>query len=378
MTVPVPFRPKAFQQITQDEIGVFVGICQKITDWNVGSIARTLLEAPAAVMEDFEYRTYVGIRDAIPIALYDAFNFFATPATRAGGYVTFYRVPAQDTDITIPLNSVATTSDGRLYVTVEEGHILSGTTETSVPVRASLPGPSGNTAPQTVTALRTSISGVTSIVNQAGITGGAPIESAAARKLRFEQYVSTLVRGTIRAVEVGAMSAMLTDNNGSIVEFVESARVSEPFLDYEGPIGYLFCYVDNGAGMASDALVAKAQQLLDGYVDVNGRRISGYAVAGALVVVKKVRPLAIDVAANLSLDGTRPFAAVQSDVLVRLDAAIHAVRAGKPLLIADLIGAAIFVPGVENISLATPLADVVANADQRIVAGTLSVDEVQQ
>ena len=95
---PAPFHIKDFNNIVQDMILTARAHTERVTDYNIGSVARTLLEAPGLEIDALYQAMYYGLLDAIPIAIYEGFGFSALPAMAASGYVVFTLNPPASTD----------------------------------------------------------------------------------------------------------------------------------------------------------------------------------------------------------------------------------------------------------------------------------------
>jgi len=64
-----------------------------ITDFNEGSVIRSMLEAIALIESTTGFDYLEALRNAIPVALYDGLGFTRKGATRATGYLRFFRLP---------------------------------------------------------------------------------------------------------------------------------------------------------------------------------------------------------------------------------------------------------------------------------------------
>ena len=113
------FQTKNFVSIVAAEINVARSITDKITDFQPGSVARTLMEAPAAEMEELYLQMLHGLLEAIPEATYRSFNFDRLQPARAFGFVSISMSPAPVESIAIPYATAFTTSDGRTYTSTE-------------------------------------------------------------------------------------------------------------------------------------------------------------------------------------------------------------------------------------------------------------------
>lgn len=99
------FRVKTFGQISASMINWFASAQSQITDFNTGSVARTLLEAIASEITEVYFRIYGGILAAQQNAVFDSFDFPQLPAASAGGVVLWETsaLPAQA--ITLPVGA---------------------------------------------------------------------------------------------------------------------------------------------------------------------------------------------------------------------------------------------------------------------------------
>ena len=84
------FQIKDFVSISAGSINHARAVTDKVTDWAPGSVARTLIEAPAVEIEELYLQMFLGLRDAIPVATFKSFGFEKLPAARAQGWVTVY------------------------------------------------------------------------------------------------------------------------------------------------------------------------------------------------------------------------------------------------------------------------------------------------
>ena len=178
-----PFVAKPSLTIIGDMIAYARAVNRDITDYNVGSVARTLLEAPAIEI-DALYQAYIaGLLDGIPTAIYQGFGFPALGATAASGYVTFStaEVPAEP----IPVPAGTTVRDPLGIVTYETQTSASiSSLSATVAIAATVAGSAGNAIAGALTAYSPAISGVT-VTNTAPILGGSETETDEERRLRF-------------------------------------------------------------------------------------------------------------------------------------------------------------------------------------------------
>ena len=100
------FQIKDFVSIVASQINHARSVTDKITDYLPGSVARTLIEAPAIEVEELYMQMLLGLRDAIPAATFLSFGFDKLPAARAHGYVSISLDPAPTVPIIVPLGTI--------------------------------------------------------------------------------------------------------------------------------------------------------------------------------------------------------------------------------------------------------------------------------
>ena len=111
------FTPKPAADITADLIEWVRGGTDKLTDFNVGSVVRTLLEAHADELDDYYQAIYYGLLKAIPTAIYIGFGFDVQPATAASGYVVFTRLGELGLPLDIPAGTPLIANSGARFLT---------------------------------------------------------------------------------------------------------------------------------------------------------------------------------------------------------------------------------------------------------------------
>ena len=78
---------KNFVSITASLINYIKAAQTTLTDFNVGAVVRTMLEACAREIEELYQQMFLGLKDAIPVAVYNAFGFSALTAQPATGII---------------------------------------------------------------------------------------------------------------------------------------------------------------------------------------------------------------------------------------------------------------------------------------------------
>jgi len=110
------FQIKKFNSIVASMINWVSSATDRITDFNVGSVSRTILEAVAIELEEIYYQLLRAVEEAIEEAIYRTFNFPRNPAQKATGNVRFYRLAGTEPEITINRGTmVGTDTDPVIY-----------------------------------------------------------------------------------------------------------------------------------------------------------------------------------------------------------------------------------------------------------------------
>ncbi len=362
------FQLKDFVSIAASMINRAKATQDKITDFNIGSVARTLIESPAIEVEEFYHRMFAGILDAIPTAIYKGFNFALIDAAPARGVVVVNFSTEILVPFTIPAGTVfvAPATDIK-YVSLEAVSVPLYANSVSLMVECAQVGTVGNAAAGAISQVQGFNLPNSATVTSNIVTSGRDAETEDERKARFTQFVQTIARGTNGAVEYAVRSAQISNADGSVVEYV--TRVG--FIEVPGTMD-VFIYGANAT--ASTALIAEAQKVVDGYWDEQNQTfVPGYRPVGIRVRVMNMVEQPVDAVFTIEmLSGLSLTDAVRSDVLTRLDAQIAAVRAGGVLYAQNLIEAALGATGVRAVR--TSLAEnVPCPSNTALVAGDIQI-----
>lgn len=361
------FTPKPFAEISADMIEQVRGTTDKLTDFNVGSVVRTLLEANATELDDYYQAMYYGLLRAIPTAIYLGFGFDIKPAVAAIGTVTITRLGDATQAQTIPAGTSLTSLSGVTYLTDADLILGVGQTSGSVTVTATVAGVSGNTDPGTLTLFTQTTSALT-VTNPSSITGGEDVETEEKRAERFAAFVRSLARGTVAALEYGAtLPAIYHPTTGLLSERVQRVSV------YEEP-GHVMLYIHNGSYGASDELVAAVQLLIDGYRDENTLSwVGGYRPAGMRVEVVAMTETPLDVSIEITKRASASAATVTSAVRGALERFVRAAMPNEIIRPIDLINAALAIDGVDAVTVLSPVSSVTVPRNAILYLGDLSI-----
>lgn len=368
------FQLKNFISIAASMVNWMKATQNKVTDFNIGSVGRTLVEAPAAEIDELYQQMFIGLKEAIPVSVYNSFSFDLITEIAATGYIRV-TVDSSVTPILVPAATTFTGgTNGTSYVSLADVTIAPGDLFADVLVVCTLAGTVGNIQAGEAFTLEPAIAQITSASNQAQFASGIDSESEDDRKSRFNAYVSSLNRGTLSAIKYGLTLANLVDVSGNVTERVVSSSIIEPWLtDPEQPVSLVNCYVHNGVGSTSGDLVARAQEVIYGYYEANGVAVPGWKAAGVKLIVYPAAEVDVDVTGTLTaVDGfDKPtlVASAQQGIY----AYILGRGIGEPVVKSELIALVMEIEGVFDITLTAPAANVTANSQTKLMPGAIAI-----
>ncbi|CAH2606347.1 Baseplate_J domain-containing protein (plasmid) [Rhodovastum atsumiense] len=362
------FRIKPFLEITASMIGHMRAVNKTLTDYAVGSVARTMIEAPAAEIDELYQAFAAGLVEAIPTAIYRSFDFSLQPAKSASGVVRLYAQAGHNAPVAIPVGFLVASSTAQ-YQTAEAASIPVGQEYVDVLAVCRTPGAAGNAGPDEIRYLVTAGYNVVRVTNPAAFANGRGVETEAERKLRFVDFVRSLARGTIGAVVFAAKQAVIIDRPSGIV----SERVARVQVD-ETP-GHVDMYVHNGTGNVSDALLARVDALVQGYIDpYTGEIVTGYRPTGMRVDVHRMGEIPVDARVQAEVAMEARSEALRARIAAAMASTISAVPNDQYLMPLSLQNAAMTVPGVRGAVVVAPTLTILCPLNAVLVPGTMTVD----
>jgi uncharacterized phage protein gp47/JayE len=201
-------KMKTLKEILEGMISWVSHSTNKITDFSIGSVIRTLLEAVALQLEEFYFKVYDGFKWAVENSIFKAFGFELLAETFASGTlaIEFYK----------PLTSAIKFNAGMKFCTtpgiaIPKYYVLTrdviapvGATKILVPIQCTVSGTQGNTSESTVVIMLNANTLISKVYNPLPISNGREKETLTERKTRFQQFIQTLARGTTDAIQYGA------------------------------------------------------------------------------------------------------------------------------------------------------------------------------
>lgn len=217
---------------------------ERITDFNVGSATRTLLESTALQLEEFYYDLQKGIEYAIRNSAYHAFGFERKASQRATGKVTIYFDSPLLREITLVQGTQFHTGKNRArkiyFESTKTLAIPRGSNQATIPIICTIPGTVGNVNIGEISKMTVGNPNIALVTNHENLSDGKDTESLTDRTVRFREYVHTLQKATKDAVAYG------------IKEVPGVAGVSIDDTNY----GIMYAYAHDNNGNLSDELKA--------------------------------------------------------------------------------------------------------------------------
>ena len=348
-----------------------------LTDFNPGSVVRTILEATAVEIDEYYQALLKGFYEAVPVSIYKAFSFGRLPAVAASGHVTFTRETGFAGTIQIPAGT-RVAIPGRSFHYIVSGTITMAAGQNTVDalVFASTTGADTNCLAGSISQLVDEIAGIASVTNTAALFNGQDEETDSERKLRFQQWLNTLARSTKESIYYGAMTVQLTNESRVVTERVVRALVHEPCIDDDPPgdPGLIDVYVWNGVNGAGNDLIHEVHKILYGYTDESGQKVPGWKAAGVIVGVYAVVPDLINVAMVVDLDGSRTEAEVDADIRAAIEKYFSTLNIGGEFVWSKLLQIVMDIEGVADVDITAPADNVAASDWNRICApGTVTL-----
>lgn len=271
----MPLKIKSFKVILVSMADWVTSYSGKLTNFYVGSVVRTLLEAVAIEIEALYFQMAKAHKMAVENAIFESFGFSKYPSLPAIGQLTFNFKYPLSSPLRIPKGYRVSTSaaEGEIvyFEVVDDTIVQTGSISADVNVECTVPGLIGNVPANTVRTPVVRINEVSGITNAQAFFSGTPEETSAERKSRFSKFIQTLGKGTTSAVLYGTLK----------VPGVQGAYVEEG-------IGIMNVYAHDASGLLPDAL---KQEILDSLHDY---RPGGIPI-NLLAVTKKTIDLNIQI-----------------------------------------------------------------------------------
>lgn len=358
------FTIRSFNDIALAEVNHAKATQDLITDFNIGSVTRTLLEAPAIEIDEFYQLTLAGILDAIPVACYQSFSFTPIDATYARGVVTInFSLPIVNA-FTIPADTLFN-SNSQSYLSESDVDVDVGVSTVDLYVVCTEPGVQGNANAGTITQVQTYVLPNTATITNSVITSGHDRESEEERRNRFNDYIKSLVRGTPFSVLYAARSAVVLSESGQILEYVTRYNI------HESP-GHVYVYIYGSGGIATAQLIENSQAIVDGY-EIDGVLYPGYRPTGMMVEVVGMTGQLVNIELSVELfAGNIGGQVIEDAIETKIELLLARIPSGGILYADEIVTTVLAVSGIKAAYLDSN-ENVECGSDKVLTLGTLTV-----
>jgi hypothetical protein len=292
--------------------------------------------------------------------VFDRYGIVRKPATPAVGEVQFTTATPTVLGFTIAAGTKITTASGTVFTTtVSVGFPTASVGPIVVAVVSALSGQTQNTRPNTITSMPTAIPGAPSnlaVTNPLATAGAGDAETDGELRARAQQYYATAFRGTLRAIERGAID---TPGVRTATAFEATNEFGDPARWVQVMITDQFAEQFVHATATTPAYDAQAQTLA---LQVNAT-LQEFRAAGIYVLVQVAVVTLVGVTLSLRIrPGFNPEIVAQQVKAFTQDYT-NALAPGDDFVISDLEAAIAQVTGLEPLggSVISPTTDLIAN-----------------
>lgn len=253
-------------------------VTNKITDYSVGSVIRSIYDAVSIEEETLYVLMQQNIEEGIASGLLSAFNFSPKPAQKAYGYLTLEFYTPLGNDIRIDRGTRFDTGDvnSTLYYETQEVYVVPrGSSSAVVTVYAVQPGEIGNVISGEITHAESTIYNLSRVYNVNPFLTGSDEETYTQARDRFKAMIDSIGKGTKASMLYGALS----------VDGIQLAKLEEF-------VGYVNVYAGDANGLLT---LDQQQQVLTALDD--------YRAAGIKVNVYPIDRTAIDITMTVNIRG---------------------------------------------------------------------------
>ena len=368
---------KDFDALNQDQVAAVQAQANPLLVFTTGSLNLAFVESNSAlvlwlqaIITNLLAITRASTSEENDLDTWMAdFGFSRLPATTSTGVVTFSRfTPTQQA--VIPIGALVSTVNAQQVFTVildttnpnynanYGGYVLlPGTYSIDVPVQATVAGSVGNVAASTIIIISQPIIGVDTVNNALAFVNGADAELDDDYRARFIDYINSLSKATLLAVE-SAIESVQENLKYDVVE-------NESFIGNED-LGFFYSVIDDGTGSPSTELINSVRNAID-------------AVRPLTSIFDVYPPIVItaNISAVIALSDGYDSGDVISSVQTSLTSYINGLNIGQALpytRLAEVIyDASDGIVNVTGMLLNGSTTDLVASAQQVIRVGTLTI-----
>ena len=355
---------RRYAEIMEAALANMIARQDKVTDFNEGSVAHTILDTVARLTE----RAYIAIRqgynEMLQIMPYSIFGMEKKAGVKASGTVVFSREKALNSVTTIP-KGTKVSGNGLAFETTAAGTIAAGALSSgAVAASPEEAGSDYNVEAGVISSIDTTVpADVVAVTNPSAFAGGTDEETDAEFEARFALFMNSLSGTNAAAVKNAALS----------VNAVRSVSV----LDHKPPeddIYNLSVYVDDGSGSASEEIIEAVREAVEGDgTDAN----PGHLAPG--VNMRVLAPASVPVAVKVTVTVASANADTASaEIEAAILEYINALTIGESCLVAEIIARIMDLSYVKDVAVSLPAANVSISGSQIARAGDVDISLLEE
>ncbi|MCL2174489.1 MAG: baseplate J/gp47 family protein [Treponema sp.] len=351
---------RRYEDIMQQATANTIALQDKITDFNDGSIAHTLLDSVSRIAE----RQYVAIRQGynenLALVPYSIYKFKRKQGTKAAGTAVFSRAKE------LPVRSIITSGSrsggaGKEYITTETGYIEAGQKHSNpIKILAAEIGASYNLPSGVIDTIITALpSDVIEVTNDIAITGGTDIETDTELHERFKIFQNGLSGTNIYAIIDAALGL-------DCVRSVSAKNHKPPLKN----IYNMSVYVDDGSGSASEETIAAVMLAIEG----DGTALNqGHLAPG--VNVRVLPPQTVPVNFDVVVDVYKvDIIGAEEEVKKVITGYVNSLKIGKSFIKSDIIARIRSLPFTRDVNVNSPSENIDIGSDQILRFGSAKIE----
>ena len=322
---------QTFSTLVTNAAAAVQGAASQLLDLTVGSTLRAILEANASMALWLQWlilqvlrTTRAATSEGTDLDSWMAdYAFTRLSASPAVGQATFSRFVAL-APVIIPAGSRIRTADASQTFTVvadpsnpawqagQSGfQIAVGASTLTLPIQAVTVGAAGNVQAGAISLLATALPGIDAVTNTAPLAGGVDAEIDASLRSRFQNYLASLSRATLVAIQSAVSSAQLG------LSFVVQENINP---DGSSRPGHFLVVVDDGTGAPSSALLTNIAAAVEAVRPIG----TSFAVLAPTL-------LPVTISLSVSSDTTVPRAVLTAQVTAAIIAYVDGLAIGAAL-----------------------------------------------
>ena len=337
-------------QISADFIAAISTSTSQATNLNPGSLIRSLSDAfsaESALMEaEIESQVATGIINAV----YQLLPITQNGAVGSTYLLTFTLASSAPSNVTLASGTAVTIPNSSLQWQISQSITLSPGNSANVTATCTTTGLITNVPANTITQLVNPVANVT-VTNATAqpVVQGRDAQTQTELQAQVANQSNSLHKGDQSAVEVAALTSQLVDSSGNPTEQVVKALQVDSST---GGLGY--CYVFNGTGPMSSALLTQTQNIINGYIDTNGNKIVGAKAAGVTMTVKDAPETSVNVTVSVLPKYGYSLSTIQTGVEQAIQDYFYNLDLGQAVSLSQLYYAILSAQGVADVQITSP------------------------